>query len=128
MNDPHVKALHYRVVYAGSVGYDKAEPLYEDTAEFTVVVDGKCAIFKMKEHYTTLKDASKRVEEYIRAWEMLAGLEHDPGDFRLVFERPKIVARSPLTGRSARTCGRSCGSSSNAFSGSTTTRRTNRRR
>lgn len=95
MNDPHVKVLHYRVVYGQSVDYDKAPPLQEETAEFTLSMDGKHAVFEIKSHYASVEEARKGVEEYIRAWETLAGIEHYPGDFRLVFERPEVIDRSP---------------------------------
>jgi hypothetical protein len=95
MNDPHVKALHYLVVCGQSADYDNAPPLQEETTEFTLSIGGKHAVFEIKNHYASVEEARRRVEEYIRAWEMLAGIEHDPGNFRLVFERPEVIDRSP---------------------------------
>lgn len=97
MNDPHVNALHYRVVVGKDVDYDNAAPLSETTEDFEFSLDGKTAVFKMKEHYSTANEAKAVVEQYLRAWDILIGLEQDPGDFRLVFDNADIIDRSPDT-------------------------------
>jgi len=97
MNDPHVNALHYRVVVGKDVDYDNAAPLYETNEDFEFSLDGKTAIFKMKEHYSTDNEAKAVVEQYLRAWDILIGIEQDPGDFKLVFDYPDIIDRSPDT-------------------------------
>ena len=95
MNDPHVKALHYRVIVGEDADYDNAPPVSEITDEFDLFIDGDIAIFEMKEHYSTADEAKEVVGEYLRAWDILIGLEHDPDDLRFVFDRADVIDRSP---------------------------------
>ena len=95
MNDPHVKALHYRVTVGEDIDYDNAPSVSESTDEFGLSIDGDIAIFKMKKHYPTADEARAVVDEYLRAWEILIGLEHDPDDLCFVFDRPDVIDRSP---------------------------------
>lgn len=95
MNDPHVKALHYRVVVGNDVDYNNAVALSETTEDFEFTLDGEAAVFEMKQHYSTADEAKEVVEKYLRAWDILIGLEQHPGDLRLVFNRPEIIDRSP---------------------------------
>ena len=97
MNDPHVKALYYRVVVGKGVDYNNAPPLSETTDAFEIALDGKNAVFEMKQHYSTADEAKAVVEQYVRAWGILIGLEHDPDDLQLVFDHADIVDRSPDT-------------------------------
>ncbi len=95
MNDPHVKALHYRVEVGKDVDYNSAAPLSETTKDFEFSFDGETAVFEMKGHYSTIDGAKSVVEPYLRAWDILIGLEQDPGDLRLVFNHADIFDRSP---------------------------------
>lgn len=98
MNDPHVVALIYKIVHGSSVCYDNAEPAEYEEKEFSVkVADGEVR-FEMKKHYATKKKAQEACDEYIRAWEMNAGLEMGPDAFRLKFEKPEIIDRKPTPG------------------------------
>jgi len=95
VNDPHVNALHYRVVEGKTVDYNNASPISEITEDFEFYLNGKTAIFKMKEHYSTANEAKAVVEQYLRAWDILSGLEQEPDCFRLVFHHADIIDRSP---------------------------------
>ena len=97
MNNPHVKALYYRVVVGKDVNYNNAPPLSETTDEFEISLDGKTAVFEMKQHYSTADEAKAVVEQYVQAWDILIGLEQDPGDLQLVFDHADIIDRSPDT-------------------------------
>lgn len=95
MNDPHVKALHYRVIVGKDIDYNNAPPVSEITNEFDLSIDGDTAIFEMKKHYSTADEAKEVVDEYLRAWDIWIGLEHDPDDLRFVFDRANVIDRSP---------------------------------
>lgn len=97
MNDPHVNALRYRFVVGKDVDYNNAAPLSVTTEDFDLFLDGKNAVFKMKGHYSTANEAKAVVERYLRAWDILIGLEQDPEDFRLEFDHADIIDRSPDT-------------------------------
>ena len=95
MNDPHVKALYYRVVPGKNVDYDRAPPIEEDIGEFKISIDGSTAVFEMKTHCATADEARAVVDDYLRRWEVLIGLEHDPDDLRFAFKHADIIDRSP---------------------------------
>jgi hypothetical protein len=95
MNDPHVKALHYRVIVGKDIDYNNAPPVSEITDEFDLSIDGDTAIFEMKKHYSTADEAKEVGDEYLRAWDILIGLEHDPDDLRFIFDRADVINRSP---------------------------------
>jgi len=75
MNESHVKTLTYKVVIAADVDYDRAQPIEFETTEFAVVVNFEEAVFTMKIHYSSKPEARKVVEEYLKAWEMVIGLD-----------------------------------------------------
>ncbi|HIE31993.1 MAG TPA: hypothetical protein EYP67_06395 [Methanosarcinales archaeon] len=95
MNDPHVKALHYRVIVGKDIDYNNAPPMSETTNEFDLSIDDDTAIFEMNKHYSTADEAKEVVDEYLSAWDILIGLEHDPDDLRFVFDRADVIDRSP---------------------------------
>ena len=95
MNDPHVKALHYRVVTSKNADYKGAEPIKQTTDEFEFNLDGSRAVFEMKKHYATALEARRPVDQYLRSWDILIGIEHDPEDLYLVYEYADIIDRAP---------------------------------
>ena len=98
MNDPQVVALIYHIEHDKSVSYEKTRPLVLKEREFRVKVKDKKVCFKLKEHYATESKARESVKEYIRIWELDAGLRHGPDFFKLKFDRAKIVDRNPTPG------------------------------
>lgn len=99
MNDPHVVVLIYHIEHDNSVNYEKTRPLVRDEPAFRVKVKDEKVYFKLKEHYATESEARKSIKEYIRVWEFDAGLRGDPDDFKLKFDRAKIVDRNPTPGK-----------------------------
>jgi hypothetical protein len=99
MNDPHVKALYYSVIVGKDVDYDNAQPLLENTDEFEFSLEQNSAVFTMKKHYASVDEAKSVVEEYLRSWYILIGLEHGPDDLQLKFSHTDIIDRAPSTGK-----------------------------
>jgi len=98
MNDPHVQALIYRVEHGQGVNYDRAEPLEFDLAEFHVRVEENRARLELCAHYSEAETARRAVEPFIHAWELSAGLEGSPDDFRIAYDSAEIIDRSPTPG------------------------------
>ena len=98
MNDPQVVALIYHIEHGDSVSYEIAKPFVRDEPAFRVKVKDEEVCFKLKEHYAKEAEARKSIDEYIRAWELDAGLRHGPDYFKLKFDRAKIVDRNPTPG------------------------------
>lgn len=95
MNDPHVNTLYYRIIPGTYVDYKKAPSITEDTNEFQMCIEGDIAEFNMKVHCSTEEEAIKIVGQYLQKWEILIGLEHNPDDLKLVFQRANIVDQAP---------------------------------
>lgn len=97
MNDPHVKRLYYKVLIGEDVDYKNAPALSETTHEFEFSLDGEKAVFNMKQHYSSAHEARAVVEPYLRAWDILIGLIHDPDDLQLKFDHADIIDRAPVS-------------------------------
>ena len=96
MNDPHVDALVFRIEHGPAVSYsDDAPPIEREEPGFRVTLKDRTVRFELKEHYATKEEARERVGPYVRNWEMDAGLNGRPGDFRLEFQEAAVIDRSP---------------------------------
>ncbi len=95
MNDPHVKMLNYRIVPNENVDYKKAVPIVEDTEKFKMHLEGDSAVFHLKTHCSTVEEAKKLIGKYLRIWDILIGLEHNPEDLKFDFQSADIIDRSP---------------------------------
>ena len=98
MNDPYVVALIYHIEHDNSVNYEKTRPLFRDEPAFRVKVKDKKVCFKLKGDYATEAETRKSIDEYIRVWELDAGLRQGHDYFELKFDRAKIVDRNPTPG------------------------------
>jgi hypothetical protein len=99
MNDPHVKALLYRVDHASTFNYEQAEPCERDLSEFHIRIESEHATVEPKQHFATAEEARVVVEPFLRAWELDAALTRDnPDVLRFVYLRPEIVDRNPPPG------------------------------
>ncbi len=95
MNDPQVKTLHYAVVHGKHVDYKKAKTITFEANDFTLNMDPKEATFEMRTHYATTEEARAVADLFLRRWEVLIGLEYDPGDLKFVFRQADIIDRAP---------------------------------
>jgi len=98
MNDPQVVALIYHIEHGDSVSYEDAKSFVHDEPEFRVKIKNKEVCFEFKKHYATEAEARKSIDEYIRLWELDAGLRHGLDYFELKFDRAKIVDQNPTPG------------------------------
>jgi hypothetical protein len=97
MNDPHVRALLFRVEHSPFLSY---EQLYEDDLpEFRINIEGDQATVEPKAHFATAEEAQAVVEPFLRTWELDACLRlDDPKALRFVYLRPDIVDQDPPPG------------------------------
>jgi len=100
MNKPHIKSLHYQLIPGENVDYKKASPINGETNDFRVIIENDSAHFMMKTHCATEKEARELVEPYLKRWEVLIGLEHDPGDLHFKFKDSEIIELEPGAGNS----------------------------
>ncbi|KPJ63845.1 MAG: hypothetical protein AMJ45_06840, partial [Syntrophobacter sp. DG_60] len=95
MNDPHVEKLYYKVITGNGVDYENAPAVFEETNDFRMLLDGETAVFEMKTHFSTEKEAKAIVDEYLKQWDVLIGIEHNPDELFFKFDRANIVDRAP---------------------------------
>lgn len=95
MIDPHVDKLYYKLVTKEHTDYDKAAPLKEEVDDFMMTLKENKAVFVMKKHFSTEQEARAVVDEYIKRWEILIGIEHGPDALKLIFEKSDIIDRAP---------------------------------
>ena len=98
MNDPYVLALFYRVDHDNSVDYSNTKRLCRKEPEFRLEVETEMVRFEFTKHYATENAARKAVEDYIRAWEVDAGLRGGANCFKLKYDRAQIEDRNPTPG------------------------------
>ena len=98
MNDPHVVALHFKIVHDSGIDYSRAGPSDIQEDSFDIHVEDGGVRFAMKEHFATEQQARHFVEDYIRSWELDALLRGNPGSFTLEFVRSEVKDRSPTPG------------------------------
>ena len=96
MNDPHVDKLYYLVKQKEDVSYENAQPLFEETDGFQVVLNSKEAVFTMKKHFATEQEARTIVDEYLKKYKIIIGIAHSPDELSFVFERSEIIDRNPI--------------------------------
>jgi hypothetical protein len=97
MVDPHVDKLYYKIVTKEQANYDKAAPLKEEDDDFVMTLQKDKAVFVMKKHFSTEQEARAVVDEYIKRWEILIGIEHGPDELKLIFEKSDIIDRAPTS-------------------------------
>jgi hypothetical protein len=98
VNDPHIEALIYRIGHKESVNYANAAPLEHAESDFIIRIERGRARIEMQTDYVEVSEARAAVEPFLRAWELLAGLNYGPGEFEFVYEKANIIDRSPVPG------------------------------
>jgi len=95
MNKPHVEKLYYKMITKGDIDYDKAPPVTASNDYFEMKTENNEVYFTMKNHFSSEKEARKITDEFLKNWEILIGLEHDPDDIKFKFERADIIDLEP---------------------------------
>jgi hypothetical protein len=95
MNDPHVERLHYKLRTGEGLSFNSPPPIDEKTAEFRVRLEDDSLTAEMKEHHATEQSARKRVDAYLRSWEVQTNLRLGRGSISFEFVRSEIIDRNP---------------------------------
>jgi len=95
MRDPHVTCLRYRLVPSPTVTFDSPPAIEYTTEAFRVELKNGVAAFEMIEHHASEETAKKRVEEYLRAWEIDAALRFGLGEIHFDFNDADVIDREP---------------------------------
>ena len=98
MNDPHLAALIYDIEHDSSITYDQVSPLTKEVDGFTVKIGNEQVRLEPKKHYSSLIDALKCADDFVKNWELNAALHGQPGHFSLVFNHSEIIDLNPTPG------------------------------
>ena len=85
-----VRALIYRVNWGACVDYEKAPAVHVETGSFSLDLRQHELRAQLKEGSPSVQQARALVEDFLKAWELLIGLQHDPDDVRFVFEGAEV--------------------------------------
>lgn len=94
MNYPHVEELYYRPVHSEDVDYDNASPAFGETEDFRWQLSKEQLVIQMKTHCVTVYKAREIVDQYLKAWEVTAGLLHGHDNLAFTFSSSTIVDHS----------------------------------
>jgi hypothetical protein len=95
MNDPHVEKLTYRVIIPEYTNYNNAPPTSGETGDFNWLLNEDQLVIQMKTHCATKNEAREIVDEYLKAWEVTAGLLHQPDSLAFKFSSALTLNRPP---------------------------------
>jgi hypothetical protein len=91
MNDPYVEKLTYRVIIPEYTDYNNAPPTSGETGDFNWLLNKDQLVIQMKTHCATENEAREIVDEYLKAWEVMAGLLHQPDSLAFRFSSALIL-------------------------------------
>ena len=96
MNDPHVEALHYRLVADGTTTFAANTPPVDYADEtLTARLEAGQLTVRPKEHHASESEALAVVGPFVRAWEISSALTYERPEIRFEYERAEVVDRSP---------------------------------
>jgi len=95
MNGSHVERLFYQVIIPEDVDYGNAPPLSGETDNFKLHLSKDKLLVEMKTHCASEGEARGIVDDYLKGWEVTAGLLHGPGSLTFKFSNSIILDRPP---------------------------------
>ena len=95
MKEPRVESLVYQIKSAEDIVYDDPPSLDVDTGKWKGHLENGILTCRLKVHYSSVADARKGVESYLRAWEIGAAIEHGRGSIRFIYKDAKLVDLAP---------------------------------
>jgi hypothetical protein len=97
MSYPHVAALWYRLKSAPNRSFPDLPPVERHTDAFFLRLDRGVLTVWMLEHHATEESARRRVEDYLRRWEIFAALVEYGGhaDIHFDFDRADVLNLDP---------------------------------
>jgi len=98
MNDPHVGSLTYRFVETGFMKFADPPDIDIETRDFRGRLSNGILTLEPKEHFASEAEVRPLADDYVRGWEINAGLQSDHPVFDFRFEGSHIVDRQPASG------------------------------
>jgi hypothetical protein len=95
MRDSHVESLRYRLKTSATTTYKNPPVVEVSCDEFKCYLNDGVLTCYMQEHYTTIEEARRVVENFIRSWEIKAALELGREEMKFDFEYSHVIDRNP---------------------------------
>jgi hypothetical protein len=98
MNDPQVVSLTYRLVETEFMKFSDPPDVAIDTPDFRGRLSKGMLKLEPKDHFTSEAEVRPLADDFVRSWEISAGLETGRPVFGFRFERSHIEDRQPASG------------------------------
>ena len=95
MNDPHVVSLKYRVKSENPISFNRPPAVSASAVSYDLTLVDDVLTVTLKEHHPTVASAMERVGDYLRAWEIQAGLEAGFAYFKFEYQDAIVIDRNP---------------------------------
>lgn len=99
MVDPHVEKIIYRAVTYTNIIYENPERLIFEHEIGIFELKDDILTITPKEHFSTEDEIRKRVEAFLRSWEIETDLTSNLGEIRFQFDSIHLIDRNPPSGR-----------------------------
>ena len=96
MRDPHVESLRYRLKPSETTIYKNAPAVTANRSEFEYHLNDGILTCHMREHYPTVREARRVVDDFLHSWEIKTALELEGGEMEFQFEDSHVIDRNPL--------------------------------
>ncbi|MCA9810950.1 MAG: hypothetical protein KC473_11460, partial [Candidatus Dadabacteria bacterium] len=98
MNEPHVIALKYSLVKSDSYEFRNPPEIEIETPDFHGYLNDNILKLEPKLHFESEEQIRPIADNFIRRWEIAAGLEFGRPNLRFRFEGSQIIDRKPTPG------------------------------
>jgi hypothetical protein len=92
--DPHAESLTYRLEIGNALTFNNPPPLDHETQHFALRLENGMLTVVMKEHHPSTRSARRRVDAFLRSWELSAALAYGPGALQFAFQSSNVVDRA----------------------------------
>jgi len=91
--DPHVKKLllRYELQPNEKETFNNPPPIEFEREELTGELVDNVLTCEMKDHYSTVGSAHQKIEDFLRAWEIDAALQHSRIIFKFVYLNAELI-------------------------------------
>lgn len=98
MNDPHVVSLKYRLLETGFITFNDPPDIDIKTPDFRGRLSKGILTLEPKEHFDSEAQVRPLADDFVRSWEISAGLQSDRPVFDFHFEGSHMEDRNPDPG------------------------------
>jgi hypothetical protein len=99
MNDPHVTAVHYNLVFGETVNFQP--PSLSEAYSlpgFTAALTGQHLMLEPMVHYASAEDVRQVCEPLVKAWQITIAIKLGVIDVRFEYDKTDIEDRAPTPG------------------------------